>query len=311
MISIKPLTEENIKNLKIRDKNREYFLTCNLLGQIRTWMFKNGYPIENANTLLINKLLYFIVQEIHKDNPDIWVSSGWYRYGPCLEEYRKRGEEGTTDLTLTQPFSGKKILEKVKKVCEEEVPLFFKFRDKDKYKRYCYHYLKHIYEDKCEYPQLDEYYRSKNELAYAFLQFAFNKEKVPDLKKHFLNFQRAIINKKYTHFVKINEMTQEKIFNYLTVMKKLILLNIKPKESTEYWFVLRKVASDFEKNILGEFSYKNYIATYKDVNSRIESKRKKWFEKEVAKYEDVISRHIISNVEWVDTLIKEGGVTNE
>jgi len=305
MISIKPLTEDNLKTLKIINKDKEYFFTCNLMGQIRTWMSRNGYGVKGVNTLLVNKLLYFITKRLNAKYPNIDISGGWYRYGPCLEEYRKRGEEGITDLTLTSPSTYKNVLDDVNVVCEEEVPLFFRFREKDKYKKYFYHYLKHVYENKCEYPQLKGYYVSKNDLTYNFLQFAFNKDLNPNLKKYFFNFQKAIMSKEYVKFVTINEKTQETIFNYLTVMKKLMFLDTPLKKSEQFCFVLRKVASDFERDVLGEFSYKNYIKTYKDINPRKERESKKWFVVESMNYEEIIIRNIVSNVDWISSLIKE------
>jgi hypothetical protein len=310
MLEFKPLTEENIKNFKVDSEDQEDALTLNLLAQIRTWLSEKKYPVNEVNTLLINKLLYFIIKELQQKNPHIKVSGGWFRYGPCLEEYRKRGEEGTQDLTLVQPTRYKQILEAVKIVCEEQVPLFFKCLKEDKSKRYFYHYLKYIYTDKCEYPDLKEYYIAKNELAYAFIQFAYTKEKLPNLKKSFVDFQSAIVNKKYVNFVKISTNTQEVIDNYLVIMKKLVQLSSHSKlsKSDEFWFVTRKIAQDFEKSVLGEFSYKNYIVTYKDINRNKESKRKKYFQEEVEKFETYVHGQINSNIELVNMLI--GGAEN-
>jgi len=306
MISIKPLTEEQIKKLKVTNSTVEYILVNNLLGQIRTWLSNNRYDIKIVNTLLLNKLLYFIIKGLNENNPHIKFSGGWYRYGPCLEEYRIRGEDGTTDLTIIEPSPNRQILAEVKTICEEEIPLFFEYAEKDKYKKYFYHYLEYVYSNKCEYEELKEYYISKNNLAYSLLRFAFNKEKNPNLKKYFLNFQRAVVNKKYTNFVKIKGSTNEIMFNYLTEIKKLMQLESdgRLKNPEEFWFVFRKVALDFERTVLGEYSYKNYIATYKDINPKKESVKKKGFEIEAMRFEQVIKTHIISNIEWIDELIK-------
>lgn len=304
MISIKPLTEESIKKLKINDKDSEYFFVCNIQGQIRTWLSKNRYNIKEVNTLLLNKLLYYITKELNQTYDGIRVSGGWFRYGPCLEEYRVRGEEGTQDLTLIDISDDPYMLPQVKEVCEIEIPLFFKYFKQDLDNKYFYHYLKHIYTDRYEYDELKDYYMGKNELAYSYLQFAFKQDLDDNLKKSFLNFERAILNKTYTNFVHIHNTTIELVFDYLTVMKKLVEIAPEKKSDSSFWFVAKKIAADFEKKVLGEFSYNNYLVTYRDINKKKEDISKKNFTSEIGRYEELIKSEMSSNIQWVSELLK-------
>ncbi len=307
MIKFKPLARKELVEFNVTSPDQEFILVMNIFNQIRAWMAKKELPINFVNSLLLNKLTYFTVKELRNINPKILVSGGWYKYGPCLETLRANGERGTTDLKIITPIKIKKIWPEVEKVCTEETNIFYADEKEQTNVKYFYKYLKHVYTDKSEYEDLKDYYITKNELAYLFLKFAFDQKLDPNLKLAFVRFERALMNKDYLKFVNLTESQVTIVFDYLSIMKKLLEIhnNSTLKKNETYWQIVRKIASDFEQDVLGEFAYLNYMATYKDIDKKREKTNKEYFKSQIKDWKEAFESKISSNVDWVSYYINE------
>jgi hypothetical protein len=297
-ILIKQKGGVDLHSIKIRDAHEERVAIIELQKQIRGWISEKFGDHEkeiitlSSSSILLNKLVYYITNEIKKNNPNFIITSGWYKYGPCYENGRKA--EGSFSLETFQCLErGEKIVDEVNSVCKEHVPMFWKSITGD-HNSFPYSYLSYVYDKKVDFPFLKAFYTSKHELLDALI---YNKEILKDEKKMarmFMNFDAAIINPNYVNQVNLNDQDVYNLTEFTSLLAYYIFNCPEKKEELE------EMKNYFNDYILRLFSSKNYIKTLQCNNANyaesiktheeeIASRILERLPKEVSKYYSLLS----------------------
>jgi len=288
----------DLHSIKIRDGHEERVAIIELQKQIRGWISENFGDYEQkvitipSSSILLNKLVYYITNEIKKNNPNFIITSGWYRYGPCYENGRK--SEGSFSLETFQCLEGcEQIVDEVNSVCKEHVPMFWKSINED-HNHFPYSYLSYIYHEKVDIPFLKPFYISKHEL----LDFLTHDKKISKDKKKiarmFMNFDAAIINPDYANQVNLNDQDVYNLTEFTGLLAYCIF------DCPEEKKLLEDMKNYFNDYIIRLFSSKNYIKTLRCNNTNygdtiktheeeITSRILKGIPKEVSKYYSLLS----------------------
>lgn len=291
-ISITTRRPIDLHRIEVNDKAKELVVLTELQGQIRKWLTEHAIPMNKVYTILINKLVYYSVREINQNiNPQLKISSGWYKYGPCFEAMREREMDQYT-FGLMSPT--KNYVDEVAKICETEVPIYMKTLNEDikNSGRYFYDYLKHIYTDKDRmiYSELSGFYPAKHDLEYFALKAAYapNSINKGDITKHIIRFNSEIANTRYSNFVGLDENLIERVFDFTIALEQILISNkeLKEKEKSDELIeaYAKTMSHEFDHTTLMIFAYKNYLATYRDVNQDEEAAKKSAFSDQVNSY---------------------------
>ncbi len=297
------LKEVDLHSIKVKRREDEQSATNELVCQILGWMKENGKPISRVNTLIMNKLVYFSMQEIRKTNNSLLITNGWYKYGPCYEELRVReGPDRIEDYSKFNPRAG--YLDEVNTVCSREFPLFEKSSCVDAStsvkEQYYYTYLKHVYLDLVppKLKWLQTYYQSKHELEYLMYCLAFDLSNLNDdkssLQEQFseclFQFESAICDTDYEEHVKLNGL-QDITLRFSAILEPVFndyCLSTTRQKDPVLDSIVGRVAIFFDGDILMPFAYENLIATYESPFENVLVSKKKTFAKTADKLTEKI-----------------------
>lgn len=240
---------------KVRTHSSENVAIFEIEGQILKWLIDNSMQrvIESGSgSILLNKLVYFISEKLEKINQNLIISRGWYKYGPCYEHGRW-GEESLSLAAFGKLEPRKEVITEIAEICKDHVP---RFLDSSNRGNFPYNYIEYIYSEHCNFPWLQEYYLSKHKLSHIL--GALDKQRIEEkeINKAFIDFDKAIINKKYLNKVGIDDGVVEDILEITTLLSDVA---INPEEKGIDYF--RDIRDYFNENILITFASKNYIKT--------------------------------------------------
>lgn len=255
-------------------------------GQIKKCLINRKVKPNEIETLLINKIVYYSVREIQKTNPLLNIPMGWYKYGPCFERMR------TKELEMYEFNISRKTNDPIKEIinnCKSETPMFLKSRKiRDTPKgMYFYDYLKHIYSERVDFKHLKPFYQSKHELAHETYLQTFSEKNIANktLIRKFFEFNKAICNKEYIEMVGLESKLINQVEDNLNTFLEILIANndlrnkneLDPRiEAHSKHMVVR-----FEDITLGIFAYKNYKATFNDLDEEKDQEKKIAFEKQI------------------------------
>jgi hypothetical protein len=243
---------------KILNKQDELQAILSIESQILQWLKEKEVDKRilqhRGNSLLINKLTYFISEKLEEINPRLIISRGWYKYGPCFEHGR-RGEESLSLFTFGYHKKPDKILPEIDEECSIQVPKFLESIAKDG--SFPYSYVHYIYSEKCNYPWLQQYYLSKHKLSHMLSETEFKRIEEKELNKAFIEFDRAILDSRYAKKIGLPKQDASKL------LEVTCLLNHALRHPEEYEDEhVRHIRTYFTENILLAFAFKNYENTF-------------------------------------------------
>jgi|GEM_PF-7069410 len=248
-------------NTKIREREREVLFE--ILSQVKGWMKEKNLERdlikERSNSILVNKLVYYIANLLESKNPKLIISRGWYKYGPCFEDGRRNEE--SLSLIVFEKLEARKsneIIPEIKSICEEHVPLFFQSIKTDKSK-FPYDYLLYIYSKKQVYPWLKEYYTNKHKLEYLLRTNTIKGEE--SINKIFMDFDKSIMDHKYLNNIGVSENIVDKILEFTALLSTSY-----SKKDTENYELFQDMKDYFTDDLLMFFSHKNYEKTFLSSN---------------------------------------------
>ena len=266
---IKPTGVVDLYSIEMKGAHDERVAIIEIQKQIRHWISKNFGDHESdiititSSSILLNKLMYYISNEIKKKNSNFIITGGWYKYGPCYEN--GRNGEGSYSLETFQCLEKDRkipdIIDEVNTVCKEHVPKFWESVNKE-HNKFPWDYLSYVYHEKVDFPFLKSFYTSKHELLNALMH---EKEILKDGKKMtriFMDFDAAIINPKYVNQVDLKEQDVYYLTEFTTLLADCVLNNPGGKIP-----VLADMSNYFNEYIIRLFSSKNYIKTLQCNNT--------------------------------------------
>lgn len=262
----------DLYNFRITNKDLERQAIIEIQTQILKWLqdaeLDTQIKATKCNSILLNKLTYYIANEIEKKNRHMIISRGWYKYGPCYEAGR-HGEESLTLSLFDHLLPSKRIIPDVESICEKEVPLFLKYTEKSQY--YPFEYLKHIYNEKVDYPKIQNFYTCKHLLTSLVSECQKNpiKANIEKMNKLTMDFDKEILSSVYRNVVGIPVNDIDLVLEFTSLMNQN--LNDLYKDPNEKQTTLSyKIVDDFINIVLMTFANKNYIYTFRTSNSRHE-----------------------------------------
>lgn len=293
------ITQEPIDlyEFRVTDKDSERQAITEIQSQILKCIEDEGYGTQvksvRCNSILLNKLTYYIANEIERKNPRMIIGRGWYKYGPCYDEGRQ-GEASFTLKVFDYLRPSKNVLPEVEEICKTEVPLFLSSTERNQF--YPFEYLKHIYTDKVDHPEIKNFYLAKH----FFAGFAIDCQtdpknfKLGELNRFTMNFDREISVSPYRSIVGISQNDSDLILEFTALMNQ-ILTDAYKNPSEKQRILASKVTNDFINIVLMTFANKNYIYTFKTSNYRhgekVKESNKKAYKGYINKTESLIHEY--------------------
>jgi hypothetical protein len=249
----------DLLSLHIRRREDEQLAVVNIWGQVLGWIKEKGCRdiLNNRGiSILQNKLIYYISKEIHKNNPNFILTTGWYRYGPCFEQGRHKEESFSLEL-LKHTKPEKEYIDPVKTVCEEHIPIFEK---DDKY--FPREYLSYIYSNKVDFDFLKYFYPAKHEL-WLYLNDILQKKSIPPSKinEALIKFDSSILDKRITNKIGILKNEREKFLDFTSILGDILT-----SDNTDDIPIISSYYNIFDEILLGALSYKVYESTLESPN---------------------------------------------
>jgi hypothetical protein len=282
------------------NRDRERLAIFAIQSQILGWLEKNDLvnkiKYAKSNSIIINKLVYYAANELEKVNPRIIISRAWYKYGPCYEQGRQ-GEESLTLNMFPNLEPNSEILPEIEKLCEEEIPLFIQSVERSPF--YPYEYLKHIYREKADFPELQNFYINKHELAWISHSIASGRVGSEELSSYLsrldeqmMSFERAILDKKYYKKVEIPENALDIFLDYTALMGYMIREAAEDTNDREKFSIAKNIVKDFIDIVLMYFACKNYRYTFRTKSTRHKENVRGTFERNSTKYLEEIQKKL-------------------
>lgn len=276
----------DLYEFRVTNKDSERQAITEIQSQILKWLQDEDLDVKiksiRSSSILLNKLTYYITNDIEKKNSRLKISRGWYKYGPCYENGRQG--EGSITLTLFDYLlPSKMILPEVEDNCKTEIPLFLK--DIEKNHAYPFEYLKHIYTDRVDFPKIQKFYLAKHFLAGLASEYSKNptETNIEELNKLTINFDKEILSSQYRSIVGIPPKDIDLILEFTALMNQ-ILSDTLDNPTEKQKSLAQKVIYDFNNIVLMTFANKNYIFTFRTSNYRHENIIKSITENAYAEY---------------------------
>jgi hypothetical protein len=195
------------------------------------------------------------------------------------------------------------VYDEVEEVFEEEFPIFKEAIEK---KDQFYHsYLTHIYSNKQEYPQLKDFYSTKNTLCYNANNIVFNKNNITtnQFRRNIVDFEKAVLNEEYLSFINSTQSQIENSLKLVSLIGETIITHIEKSAQLTDEYLESQVKSMsflFDKFIQMPFADKNYIATFKTNNERFRSIKKSEMEIQFSNHSKFIDNKLVELMEMLE-----------
>ncbi len=256
----------NLYEFRVKNRDLERQAIIEIHSQILKWLQDEKLDTQiksiRCNSILLNKLTYYIANDIEKKNRHMVISRGWYKYGPCFESGR-RGEESLALTMFDHLLPSKKVIQEIEDTCKKEVPLFLKNIDRSQ--DYPFEYLMHIYTDRVDYPKIKNFYLAKHILTGSIREYRkeSTKSNIDELNKASMDFDKEILAASYRSTVNIHPTDIDLILEFSALMNQI--LN-DAYENPDEIPLANKIANDFINIVLMTFANKNYLYTFKTSN---------------------------------------------
>jgi hypothetical protein len=258
----------DLYDFRVKNRDLERQAIIEIHSQILKWLQDEKLDSQiksiRCNSILLNKLTYYIANDIEEKNRHMIISRGWYKYGPCFEAGR-RGEESLALTMFDHLLPSKKVIQEVEKTCKKEVPLFLKNIDKNQ--DYPFEYLKHIYTDRVDYPKIQNFYLAKHNLTGIAREYRkeSTESNIEELNRVSMDFDKEILAASYRSTVNIPPNDIDLILEFSALMNQ-ILNDAYENPDQEKISLANKTVDDFINIVLMTFANKNYLYTFKTSN---------------------------------------------
>lgn len=251
----------DLTELKLKRRNDFDKATISIYAQINRWLLDRGHNAYNLNSILMNKLVYYISKEVCKTNPTFVLNTGWYMYGPCYEEGRKYELEGA--LISIKPVS-KEVGSEVEEVCKELFPLF---RSHESEGTVMDEFLRYIYENKCDEPRFRRYYLAKHELICTLHKFAESRHDISQenpkvVHDHEYDFQDVLHSGEYSDLVGLSSEETNVISEFVSLVFEYLDLEMNQERQISL-LLMRDIFGATGNIVLGGLSHLNYSKTFR------------------------------------------------
>jgi len=262
--AIRDYKTKDLTKFVIKNKNTLDEAVTQIRAQINKWLEDHNEKTYSVNSILMNKLVYFISQEVNKTNNKFILDRGWYIYGPCYEEGRWL-EVNNTPITFK--LIATETTQEVDKVCSE---LFPKFRDFERRGKVLEEFLRYIYKNKCDKKDFQEFYITKHDLwclIYDIKESNFNySEKKPiAVRQTSRNFEKIFYDEKYARLVKLSKNEIDDIHKYLDIQIEYINFILDEQRTLPMG---KDIFDVYMNTILNGLSHLNYAETFESFNTK-------------------------------------------
>jgi len=253
----------DLSSLKIKKKDDIEAAETSIFAQINKWLENEKIRTSNLDSILLNKLVYYIAREVQKTNPDFILDTGWYIYGPCFENGRKFEIKRTP--MMIEPIA-KDVQNEVDIVCKELIPRFRKCQTDGTIMT---DFLKYIYSEKCDKNDFREFYNYKQEIYLLLHRFNdidhhnIGSEKPLEIHEILWNYEKIFYDSNYSSIVGLNSKEIESIKNYIELLGELIDFELDEQKT---FSLIKDFATAYNEIILSGLSQFNYAKTFESYN---------------------------------------------
>lgn len=271
---IRDYETKDLTKYKIKNKETLNEAITQIRAQINKWIEKNENKkyIYGMNSILSNKLVYYISKEVGKVNDEFVIDRGWYIYGPCFEEGRWL-EVNNTPITFA--LIAKEYTPEIDKVCSD---LFPKFRECEIKQKVLDDFLRYIYTKRCDKKDFKDFYSTKHEMwclthNIQASNLDFSETDPMMVRQIARNFEKIFYDRKYERLVSLSSDEIKDIHEFLDY--KIEYLNFMVEEQRRLP-IITDVYNVYVDTVMTGLSHLNYAETFESCVNKIKKNKNEW-----------------------------------